>query len=179
MQAPRLAETTGLPLERAREAYHLYHVASPELQSWWATLEDEVRKDRQLVSPKGRVLRVMERITDEALEAMVAFKPQSTIGDHVCEVIYRCEDDDLWPTRARMVLNIHDALIALVHKDEVHKAAQVMKKHAEAPIMINGRPLIIPADFAVSTKLDGYHRWSSLKKVKHLDALTEVMNAAA
>ena len=179
MQAPRLADTTGLPLERAREAYHLYHLASPELQQWWATLEDEVRKNRQLVSPKGRVLRVMERITDEALEAMVAFKPQSTIGDHVCEVIYRCEDDDLWPTHARMCLNIHDALIAVVRKDQVHAAAEVMKRHAEAPIMINGRPLIIPADFAISTVEKGHHRWSSLKKVKHLDQLTQVMEQVA
>lgn len=178
MQPARLAETTGLGLERAREAYHLYHSASPELQVWWQSLEDEVRKSRQLVSPKGRVLRVMERITDEALESMVAFKPQSTIGDHVCEVIYRCHDDEKWPERARMCLNIHDALIALVHKDDVHAAAEVMKRHAEAPIMINGRPLIIPADFAVSVPEDGYHRWSSLRKVKHLDDMTRVMNAA-
>lgn len=180
MQAARLAETTGLPLERAREAYHLYHLASPELQQWWTALEDEIRKNRQLVSPKGRVLRIMERITDEALEAMVAFKPQSTIGDHVCEVIYRSEDDDLWPTRARMCLNIHDALIALVHKNDVHAAAQVMKTHAEAPIMINGRPLIIPADFAVSVPgEDGLHRWSTLKKVKNLDDISDVMRNAS
>jgi len=125
------------------------------------------------------VLRIMERITDEAMEAMVAFKPQSTIGDHVCEAIYMCEDDKDWPVRARMCLNIHDALIALVHKDDVHQAAQVMKRHAEAPIMINGRPLIIPADFAVSTVQDGHHRWSSLKKVKHLDQLTDVMRQSA
>lgn len=179
MQAPRLADTTGLSLERAREAYNLYHLASPELQQWWAALEDEVRKNRQLVSPKGRVLRIMERITDEALEAMVAFKPQSTIGDHVCEVIYRSESDEKWPTHARMCLNIHDALIALVRKDQVHAAAEVMKRHAEAPIMINGRPLIIPADFAISTRDEtGKHRWSTLKKVKHLDDLTRVMEAA-
>jgi DNA polymerase I-like protein with 3'-5' exonuclease and polymerase domains len=179
MQAPRLADTTGLPLERAREAYNLYHNASPELALWWGDLESEIRKTRQLVSPKGRVLRIMERITDEAMEAMVAFKPQSTIGDHVCEAIYMCEDDKDWPVRARMCLNIHDALIALVHKDDVHQAAQVMKRHAEAPIMINGRPLIIPADFAVSTVQDGHHRWSSLKKVKHLDQLTDVMRQSA
>lgn len=176
MQAARLADTTGLPLERAREAYNLYHIASPELQVWWRSLEDEIRKNRQLVSPKGRVLRIMERITDEALEAMVAFKPQSTIGDHVCEVIYRSESDEEWPTHARMCLNIHDALIALVRKDQVHQAAKVMKKHAESPIEINGRPLIIPADFAVSVPDEsGKHRWSTLRKVKHLDDLTKVM----
>ena len=113
------------------------------------------------------------------MEAMVAFKPQSTIGDHVCEAIYMCEDDDDWPMYARMALNIHDALIALVHKDHVHQAAKVMKKHAESPIMVNGRPLIIPADFAVSVPQRGYHRWSSLKKVKHLDQITDVMKEAA
>lgn len=176
MDYPRLAETTGLSLDRAREAYNLYHNSTPELRMWWRTLEDEVRKTRQLVSPKGRVLRIMERITDEALEAMVAFKPQSTIGDHVCEAIYRCEDDENWPIRARMCLNIHDALIALVHKDNVHQAAEVMKKHAEAPIDIDGRPLIIPADFAVSGWQRGYRRWSSLQKVKSFDQLTEKMN---
>lgn len=179
MAADRLAETTGLGLTRAREAYNLYHRTSPELRVWWASLEHEVRTARQLVSPKGRVLRIMERLTDEALESMVAFKPQSCIGDHVCEVIYRCEDDDEWPTDARMALNIHDALIAVVHKTKVLQAAKVMKRHAEAPIMINGRQLIIPADFAVSRVKDGYHRWSSLKKVKTLDALSDAMKEVA
>jgi hypothetical protein len=178
MAADRLAETTGLLLPRAREAYNLYHHASPELRQWWGTLEDEVRKTRQLVSPKGRVLRVMERLTDEALESIVAFKPQSTIGDHVCEVIYKSHDDEMWPRRARMALNIHDALIALVHRDDVMNAALVMKKHAEAPIMVNGKPLIIPAEFALSVPEDGFHRWSSLKKVKSMDALSDMLRVA-
>lgn len=179
MAADKLAETTGLALPRAREAYNLYHSTSPELRQWWAALEHEVRKDRLLVSPKGRVLRIMERLTEEALESIVAFKPQSTIGDHVCEVIYRAEDDDLWPRHARMCLNVHDALVALVRRDSVMAAAQVMKRHAEAPIMVNGKPLIIPAEFAVSTVEDGYHRWSSLKKVKSLDQLSDMLREVA
>lgn len=179
MAADRLAETTGLSLPRAREAYNLYHRTSPELRVWWAELEQEVRKTRQLVSPKGRVLRIMERLTEEALESIVAFKPQSCIGDHVCEVIYRSESDDAWPSDARIALNIHDALIALVPRAKVMQAAKVMKRHAEAPIMINGRQLIIPAEFAVSQTQDGYHRWSSLKKVKSLDALSDLMREVA
>ena len=74
MMADRLAETTGLPLTRAREAFNLYHSASPELKVWWRSLEDEVRKTRMLVSPKGRVLRIMERLTDEALESNRCFQ---------------------------------------------------------------------------------------------------------
>jgi len=183
MQAPKLAETTGLPLARAYEAFNLYHAASPELRTWWGVEEAEVRRHRQLVSPKGRVLRIMERLTEEALESIIAFKPQSTIGDHVSEVIYRAEDDDAWPRRGRIALNIHDALIALVHRDDALTAARVMKLHAEAPIMVNGRPLIIPADLAVSRPDEqGVHRWSTLKKVKTLDQMSDVlrdMRAAA
>ena len=82
-------------------------------------------------------------------------------------------------TRARMCLNIHDALIALVHKDDVLTAAKVMQRHAEAPIMVNGKPLIIPADFAMSVPQDGYHRWSSLRKVKQLDQLSDMLKEVA
>ena len=180
MQPDKLAETTGLSLSRATEAFNLYHTASPELKRWWDVEVADVRKHRQLVSPKGRVLRIMERLTDEALESIIAFKPQSTIGDHVSEVIYRAEDDNAWPSWARMALNIHDALIALVHRDNAVTAARVMKEYAERPIMVNGRPLIVPAEFGVSVRDEtGKHRWSSIKKAKSLDALSDILKEDA
>lgn len=172
MNWPRLAETTGLDSRTAREAYNLYHRTTPELRVWWDALASEVRQSRQLVSPKGRVLRIMERITDEAMESIVAFKPQSTVGDHVSQVMYMAEEDDDWPIDARMLLNVHDALISLSPIRDAVKCAQVMRRYAEEPIMVNGKPLIIPADFAVSTPDDGgVHRWSTLRKVKHFDQI--------
>lgn len=175
MAPDRLAQTTGLPMSEAVAAYHTYHRITPELRQWWDREADAVRKTRQLVSPLGRVLRIMERLTDEALESIIAFKPQSTIGDHVTRVIYRSHDDDMWPKSARICLNIHDALIALVPFSMVLRCARVMKKHAETPIMIDGNPLIIPAEFAVSTRVNGHHRWSSLKKAKTLDGLWDIV----
>lgn len=176
MAPDRLAETTGLALARAVEAYNIYHRQSPEIRAWWREVEAEARKNKKLVSPLGRVLRIMERITDDALESIIAFKPQSTIGDHVCRVIYLSEDDPKWPRLGRVALNIHDALIGLVHKRYVTQAARIFKRHAEMPMMVNGRRLIIPAVFGVSRPdEDGVHRWSTIKKVKTLDELDDVV----
>lgn len=166
MQYPMLAQVTGLNIIRAHSVFGLYHRITPELEMWWDEETTAVRKDRQLVSPKGRRWIVLGRIEDANLDSVIAFKPQSTIGDHVCEVIYRSHEDENWPSDARIRLNIHDALIALVPCDEkkIRQAAEVMRRHAEAPIWIHGEPLIIPADFKVSQPDEGnVHRWSTLK----------------
>lgn len=167
MQPPRLAETTGLPLYRAQEAYTLYHRLTPELQRWWKSIEQEVYKTRVLVSPLGRVLRFLGRIDESALDSIIAFKPQSTVGDKVSQTIYKCEEDAAWPYDARICMNIHDALIALAPIKKAVKVARIMKRVAEEPININGMPLIIPADTKISKPDEhGIHRWSTLKSIE-------------
>ncbi len=106
--------------------------------------------------------------------------------------MYLSEDDDDWPDHARIVLNIHDALIAVCRLEDRYLVAKIMRKHAEEPIWINGEPLIVPADVAFSQptawrtyekdekhvieyfddKATGRHRWAGLKKIKReeLDA---------
>lgn len=180
MAADRLATVTGLSLSAAMNAYATYHRITPELRKWWAAEEHDARTTRLLVSPLGRRLPILGRIEEDTLTSIVAFKPQSTVGDHVCRVIYLSEDDPEWSPHYRMALNIHDALIALVpdNDNDVARAARVMKRHAEMPIMINSRPLIIPAEFKVGRRIltktladgtvvpvnDPYIRWAGLKK---------------
>ena len=172
MEADRLAQTTGLPLSEAYKAYSLYHRTTPELKRWWRDLEREVKETKCLYNAFGRRLRILERLTPEALESIVAFKPQSTLGDKVCQVIYQSHDDDNWPIDARIVLNIHDALIALAPIAKAKTCLRIMKKYAEQPIIIKGEPLIIPADCGLSQADDkGMHRWSTIKKVKDIEAL--------
>jgi hypothetical protein len=66
-----------------------------------------------------------------------------------------------------MVLNVHDALIALARPQEREQVMHVMKKHAEEPLYIRGEELVIPAEFAVSKPDEnGVHRWSTLEKLK-------------
>lgn len=165
MGPDRLSQVTGLSLSEATDAYRKYHRITPELAQWWAAVEKEVRDNGRLYNSYGRRWVLMERLTPEALESIVAFKPQSTIGDKVARTIYLCHEDPEWPSDTRIRLNIHDANIALAPLDKLQTVARLLKKHAEEPLYINGRELIIPADLKISqTNKRGYHSWGSLDK---------------
>ena len=167
MGPDRLAIEAGLALSEAAAAYSVYHRATPELQLWWDSVVAEVRQSRCLYNAFGRRLIVLERITDESLESIIAFKPQSTNGDHVARVIYQCHSDHEWPQDACIVLNIHDALIALHRLHDGECVRKIMKRHAETPILINGESLIVPAEMAMShPDENGIHRWSTIRKIK-------------
>ena len=178
MAADRLATTTGLPFESSLDAYQKYHAASPEVRTWWHKTEVEVKTKRMLFNAYGRRYLQIEEPTPETMEAIIAFYPQSTLGDHVTRVIYKSQDDPQWPSHARIVLNLHDALIAVVRHDQAKRALRVMIKHAETAINIDGMQLIIPADAAISQPdhvgahgplKEGVHRWSTLKKLKRTE----------
>lgn len=174
MQQDRLAEVTGLPFHEARRAFALYHSLTPELRKWWAQEELTFRRTKELWTPLGRRLKIIQRIDDDVLESVVAFKPQSTVGDKVSQVWYQSEEDDRWDsTRARIALNIHDALIGIAKHDYAKTALAIMVEHAQKPIMIQDawnrapEPLIIPAEPKMSVPgPDGIHRWTTLKGVE-------------
>ena len=119
-----------------------------------------------LFTPLGRRLIWLERLTEESFDSVIAFVPQSTIGDKVSSVIYFCHEDEEWPDDARMLLNIHDALIAIHRPEDKTTVQRLMKKHAESPIMIRGEPVSINTDFKESVPgKDGIHRWSTLQEI--------------
>ena len=173
MAADRLSTVTGLSALEADKAYRIYHRTTPEIMVWWDDTEKEVRRNKKLVNAFGREWLLLERIDEDSLSAIIAFYPQSTAGDKVAQVIYQCHEDPEWPRypdsrlRAHVVLNIHDALIALNRIEDGPLVRAIMKRHAESPIPINGVPLIVPAEFGVSVPdANGVRRWSTIKKIK-------------
>ena len=173
MMPDRLALTTGLSLSTASEAFVKYHKLTPELKLGWQADLNRVRGERAIYNAYGRRYVQLIPVTEESTEAIVAFYPQSTIGDHICRVIYKCHDDDKWPKgKARIALNTHDGLIGLARKSVAKQALRVMVKHAEAPMLIGGKQLIIPAECGISVPGDdGVHRWSTIKKVKQAEIM--------
>lgn len=166
MQAPKLAEVCGIPVQQGFEAFSSYHRAFPEIQEGWANTIKTVKEERMLFTPLGRRLIWMERLTEESFDSVIAFVPQSTIGDKVSSVIYECHDDPEWPSDARMVLNIHDACIAIHRPVDAGTVQRLMKKHAETPIMIRGEPVTIFTELKQSQPDEkGIHRWSTLKEI--------------
>lgn len=167
MMWDRLAEVTGLPLIEAQRIWLIYHRTTPELQRWWKALEDEVRATKMLFNAYGRRLLFLGPLTEESLEAVVAYKPQSLVGDHCTKVIYQSHDDPRWPAHSRILINVHDSLTGLAPKGRGIDCLRICREYAETPIIIKGQPLIIPADLALSTPDEkGIHRWSNLSKIK-------------
>lgn len=173
MMADRLASSAGIPLPEAERLYIVYHRLNPELMKWWRRLEHEARSSRYLFNSYGRRLFIQGDLNDkETLESIVAFRPQSTIGDKVNRVIYQSECDDDWPHDARMCLNVHDAVVALVPIHKAKTCAKIIKKHMEEPIIVRPSlpPLIIPADVGIAEPDEqGVRRWSTIKKIKDLE----------
>jgi DNA polymerase I-like protein with 3'-5' exonuclease and polymerase domains len=168
MMPDRLALTTGLSLSTASEAFVKYHKLTPELKIGWEKDLNRVRGERAIYNAYGRRYLQLVPVTEDSTEAIVAFYPQSTIGDHICRVIYKAHDDPQWPKgKARVALNTHDGLIGIAKHDVAKQALRVLMKHAEAPLRIEGKELIIPAECAMSVPdSEGVHRWSTIKKMK-------------
>jgi len=187
MEKWKLAEVTGLPFHQSSRAWSVYHAITPELRYWWAEEEKCFKRDREVYNALGRRLKVIQRIDDEVMESLIAFYPQSTIGDKVTRVWYKSEEDNEWPDKmyARVAIDVHDSLIAITTPKYAKTCMKIMKRHAEEPLMIQDvykhkpEKLIIPAELKMSypTVWDngkkqfvenpkGLHRWSHMKVVE-------------
>jgi hypothetical protein len=136
-----------------------------------------VRRTGSVTTCCGRRWLLLERFDPLALDSIIAFEPQSINGDWTSSVIYKCHNDPEWPPTARILINVHDANIALNRIEDGPAVRAIMKKHAEQPIWINSvrnrlhgidkpEPLIVPAEMGVShPDENGVHRWSTIKKV--------------
>jgi hypothetical protein len=177
MQPDKLSTVTGLSAVEAEQAYRLYHMATPGITVWWDDLVALVRRDRQITTCLGRRWLLLERWDEAALESIVAFEPQSINGDWTSSIIYKVHADPEWPPSARILINVHDANIALNRIEDGPTVRGIMQRHAEQPIYINSvanrlrgvdspEPLIVPAELGVSQPdADGVHRWSTIHKV--------------
>ena len=188
MERYKLSEVTGLSYNEASRNFVIYHTTTPELERWWDAEEISFRKTKTVYNALGRRFRVIQRIDDEVLKSIVAFYPQSTIGDKVTRVWYQSESDTDWPDDARVAIDVHDNLVCIASPATIKTALSIMVKYAEEPIPIRNvftnkvEHLIIPAEakmsYPVSYVLDdkgkwdykedpkGVHRWSHLRKVK-------------
>lgn len=167
------ASKFGISIVDATHAYRSYHATFPEIAAAWSDILARVKKDRVLYNCFGRRWILLSRLDDEdALRSIVAFEPQSSIGDKVCQVIYQCHEDRDWPRSSRgleaaISLNIHDALICIARDADIKGCLHIMHKYATQPLIVRGTELFIPAEMGMSEPDEnGVHRWSTIKKLK-------------
>jgi hypothetical protein len=167
------ASKFNISLVDATFAYRSYHATFPEIARAWGDILARVKRDRVLFNCFGRRWILLSRLDDEdAMRSIVAFEPQSSIGDKVCQVIYQCHEDPDWPRsryglEAAVSLNIHDALICIARDAKIRGCLEIMRRHATRPLLVRGTELHIPAEMGMSEPDEnGMHRWSTIKKLK-------------
>ena len=163
----------GVTLAEATHAHRLYHQAFPEISVAWTDIRKRVERDKMLFNAFGRRWILLSRIdSDDALTSIVAFEPQSSIGDFVCQILYKSHDDKDWPRsrnglEAAVCLNIHDALVAIARLEDMATVARIFHKHATEPLIVRNQELVIPCELGLSeADSDNIHRWSTIKKRK-------------
>lgn len=176
MMPDHLSQELECTYQYSEYLWNQYHKINPEIQDWWKWQLAQVQEKRCIYNAYGRRWLLQEKFDTnnrESLRPIIAFYPQSTIGDKVGRIIYQCHHDPDWPSdNARIALNIHDALIATNRCGYGSVVREIMKKYAEEPLLIEGmdgqiRELIIPCDLKTSQPDEkGVHRWSTLEKIK-------------
>lgn len=145
MMAPRLAEVLRCTLVEAERHWYKYHRITPELKQWWDWTLKEIQLFREIRTCYGRRLLILSRMDDKLFDSIVAFRPQSTLGDHVVSVMYRAQEDDRWPMgKARICLNIHDALVCITTEKYMKTCLQIMKEAHEVPLNIKPNIMNFP-----------------------------------
>ncbi len=164
----RMAQMTHLDLAFCAEALVKFHAHDPKIQSvFHHDVIDKVKHDRCLSTPFGRKRDFFNSWSDELIKEAIAYIPQSTISDLTKFTMWRIADTlDGYYRKYRFLAEMHDGILAEVHKDYIGPYMTTFKKHYERPIDFrNGSlsrdyELIVPTEMAV-----GPHNWLNMLEI--------------
>lgn len=134
-----------LDQKSSRKFHELYLQNRPALPGWWESIRQELRRDRTLTTPLGRMRVFLDAWSDSLLKEAYSYKPQSTIGDQtnmaISNIYY---DDDMRRLGVQVVGQVHDSMWLtwpISNRDEVMKRIWGL---CEYELYINGYRVIVP-----------------------------------
>lgn len=160
--SPHLEPVTAKAL---RDKYMSVRTALP---GYWERIRIQLRQNRTLETPLGRVHIFMDQWSDTMIKQAYSWIPQSTVGDATNEGIiqmYASEDDDIrymFKHGMRLWGQVHDSVIFQVPLG-CRQYAQKFMETLEVPMTINGHYITIPIDAAAGPNWDK-HEMESLGK---------------
>lgn len=141
------------------------------IESWWLSIEEELKLNRELVTPYGRRRRFYNYWGEDLFKEAIAFKPQSTVADHALGLIqpelgieggvlgvykYICKKN----SEIKIVNTSHDSIIVECPQSIHTEIIPQILSQFYRPIIINGEECRIPVDCEVG------ERWGEMQKVK-------------
>jgi len=131
--------------------------ARPMIALWHKQVQEEIRTTRTLFNAFGDKREFRGRLNDDMWRAAYAWRPQSTVGrilEFAIERLFRAD------TKFEPLLNVHDEVVGQLPEGEVERTIPIIRQYMEIPHEVNGRELVIPADFSVG------ENWGQMKEVE-------------
>ena len=159
MGAKSLAEHLGVDMKRAKELSNEDDKMFPNVKSVYYTgIEEQLSKNRTLITPLGRKRTFLDRWGQGLFRKAYNYKPQSTVGDIINLALVRL--DNSLPIGAEVLMQVHDELVIQCYPKQVPMVAEMLKKEAEIPLLINGEYITIPIE------IEWGNDWLNTKEVK-------------
>ncbi|KKN41712.1 hypothetical protein LCGC14_0720620 [marine sediment metagenome] len=144
----KFSKLTGLSYGDSKKALNTYYATYPKLKIWHLKVENMLRRTKMLATPLGRRRAFFDRWGADMFRKAYAFVPQSTVGDYTNIGLTRLHF--CLPREARIVLQIHDAIVININEDYLNKHREelyaMIKRAVEVEIEVEGRKVKIPAD---------------------------------
>lgn len=156
----KLAEETGVALTASESKHFIgkYRSLHSHLESWWRQTQYIASTEGRLISLLGRPRQFYDRHS-ESLPNMVAFVPQSTVGDALNIGLVRCyHDEELRSLGCQQLLQVHDAIGGQAPTENIpavmRRARELMSVELTVPKQYNcptsGESFSIPVELGVS-----------------------------
>jgi len=173
MGAGRFASETGLKFDEAQKLLAKFHARFPEIQRWHAEVRQRLITKGMLTTCFGRrrifyealgALVVRGKLTDDLWREAISYVPQSTVADLTNRALQatwlELGDSALWHNQS------HDSFLFSVEPVSLRSAIEVARRCLKQTIMVEGKDLTIPSDFAI-----GYN-WGMLKPYEGEETLS-------
>jgi len=128
----------------------------PETPRWWQRIREQVLTHGFIVGHYGRKRYFFGRTDsaharDAVVREAIAFGPQNANAEKINIALARLYER-FDPADLRLLLTVHDEIIADCAPGDVQRIARLMKNTMEFPDTVHGRELNIPVDVSATSK---------------------------
>lgn len=132
-------------------------IASPALVQWHKSIQDELKRTRQLTNPFGRNRIFMGEINMDVFKKGYAFKPQSGVGDLLNIAMRRFYKN--YGDSYEIIFPLHDGFYVQCLPNDTQNCMRAMAESMKIPMTINNKTFTIDADFKVGPN------WKDMEEV--------------
>jgi hypothetical protein len=138
---------------------------------WWPAIDEQLGKNRTLVTPYGRPYKFFGQWGEELFREATATVPQSTVADHFNGMVHpelgieggllQIRRQLVKPYKDRKIVNqSHDSCIVECPAQDGIELGMQMQAMIKRPLIVNGQQFTIPVDGEIG------ERWGEMERLK-------------